>query len=711
MLDIVYGSVASIATSNLLDSIRSLNLDGTLYIGYPVVASADESLTIDSLLICQRHGVVVFDISSAINQAGDWSRLEEQQDDLYRAILSKLSKHKKLFKRRDLAVSPNVVTFLPTPYQPPEDIEVTIACSANLASVLSEFDSISPEYIKPVNAALERVSTIKPTKKRQSVKQSDSRGAKLKKIEEQIANLDQWQKQAAIESPDSPQRIRGLAGSGKTIVLALKAAYWHTQHPDWTIALTFHTRSLYQQFQDLIRRFCFESIEDEPDWKKLKIIHSWGSSAEPGMYSEIAALYSEDPKDFRYGKSKYSQSRAFEGICRELLEVVKERKRECLYDAVLIDEAQDLPIEFFQLVYEVVPEPKRIVFAYDDLQNLGSYAMLPPDKLFGTDENGKPYVQLRNIEGEPKQDIVLQKCYRNTPWALATAHALGFGIYREDGLVQMFDDPGTWTQVGYEVIEGDLAPGKRVTVMRRKDYSPSFFEEKLKPEDAVYCATAFENQVQQAEWVAKNIQTNLQEDELEASDILIIIPDALKLSLEASWVIQALQNRGLKAHIAGKTSSKDRLFFDDSIAITSIFRAKGNEAPMVYILSSEYCFEGLELATKRNILFTAITRSRAWVRICGCGSQMQGLKVEIDKVFGNQFKLSFTVPTEQQLDTMRRVNRDVTPGEKAKIEKDFSDLRRVAERIQKGEVHIDNIPKDLRSMLSKALREKSETNL
>ena len=41
-----------------------------------------------------------------------------------------------------------------------------------------------------------------------------------------------------------------------------------------------------------------------------------------------------------------------------------------LYDAVLIDEAQDLPQPFFELVYRHLKEPKRIMWAYDELQNL-----------------------------------------------------------------------------------------------------------------------------------------------------------------------------------------------------------------------------------------------------------------------------------------------------------------------------------------------------
>ena len=50
-------------------------------------------------------------------------------------------------------------------------------------------------------------------------------------------------KEAAFEVPDGPQRIKGLAGSGKTIVLALKAAYLHTQYPELKIGVTYYTRA------------------------------------------------------------------------------------------------------------------------------------------------------------------------------------------------------------------------------------------------------------------------------------------------------------------------------------------------------------------------------------------------------------------------------------------------------------------------------------
>ena len=62
---------------------------------------------------------------------------------------------------------------------------------------------------------------------------------------------------------------------------------------------------------------------------------------------------------------------------------------------------------------------------------------------------------------------------------------------------------------------------------------------------------------------------------------------------------------------------------EESVAFTGIYRAKGNEAAMVYVINSDLCYDStFELAKKRNQLFTAITRSKAWVRVLGVGENM-----------------------------------------------------------------------------------------
>ncbi len=110
--------------------------------------------------------------------------------------------------------------------------------------------------------------------------------------------------------------------------------------------------------------------------------------------------------------------------------------------------------ELFQLVYMFTKDPKRVVWGYDELQNLSETAMPTTDQLFGTGPNGETLVSLASTADGPRRDIVLPVCYRNTPWALATAHALGLGVSRDGGLLQHPDEPSLWRDIGDRVVQG-----------------------------------------------------------------------------------------------------------------------------------------------------------------------------------------------------------------------------------------------------------------
>ncbi len=120
---------------------------------------------------------------------------------------------------------------------------------------------------------------------------------------------------------------------------------------------------------------------------------------------------------------------AFAGSCERALSEAEGIEQK--YDAVLVDEAQDLPVSFLRICYEMLRKPKRLVYAYDELQSLNSMSLPSPEKLFGNDMDGTPRVKFKyDNDGSSNQDIVLKRCYRNSRPALVTAHALGFGIYR-----------------------------------------------------------------------------------------------------------------------------------------------------------------------------------------------------------------------------------------------------------------------------------------
>ncbi len=350
------------------------------------------------------------------------------------------------------------------------------------------------------------------------------------------------------------------------------------------------------------------------------------------------------------------------------------------------------------MLYNVVVPPRRIMWAYDDLQNLGDYEMRSEEVLFGSDANGEPLVRLRNEADKPKEDIVLPVCYRNTPWALATAHALGFGIYRPQGLVQMFDEASIWPRIGYEVVGGRLELGHHVRMRRRPDSYPPYFPNLVDPIDAVQ-ARVFGTEQEQYDALAQEITRNLREDELGYGDILIVLSNTYSSKMVGARLMSALAQSDIPSHLVGVTASRDEVFQKGSIAITHIHCAKGNEAAMVYIVNADYCHGGFELSRKRNILFTAITRSRCWVRIFGVGDPMAGLKAECDAALAHDFELDFEYPTQEQIGKLARVHRDMTEQERRQWQGKVTAIEEVFRALEAGEVPLDALPKSVRDRL------------
>lgn len=684
-IDIVRGVINNINAANdvvsVIDGMTSYT--GTLYLGYPLTFTDDSVITVDALLISKEKGLTAFIFETDVDNAAD------NQDLLYYQINNALTKYESLRAGRKVAISPSVISIFAGKNHLNSSDDYMYCDSSTLSNTINNLPSFDDKYYTALCEALQKISSMKPKKKRRNVTKSGSKGDIIKNIEKEIANLDEWQKKAAFEVPDGPQRIRGLAGSGKTVVLALKVAYLHSQFPEWNIAITFYTRSLSQQIKNMITNFSYEFIGDAPNWENLHVIHSWGTDNEIGIYSEYASRCGFTALNYNGAIAKYGRDNAFNGVCSELLH--QKTEVDPYYDAILIDEAQDMPISFFKLCYRIVKDPKRVIFAYDELQNLNNATMPSVEEMFGKDSDGNPLVKLINNKNEARQDITLPICYRNTPWALALAHSVGFGIYRKEGIVQLFNDLDLWEDIGYQVTSGTLSYNHEVTLKRKPSSTPQYFQKLMQKEDAVI-TKCFDDAFDQYEWVAEQIYKNINEDELDADDILVIFPNAYYAKSQYSVFRDFLLSKEINSILAGVTADRDTFKVDGFITCSSIYRAKGNEAPMVYIVNADYCACGAEMIKLRNTLFTAITRSRAWVRICGVSDDMRALEAEINKCISNDYELKFKIPTENELERMRLIHRDRTETEKKELKKTQDMIKNLTIALQKGEIEPSSLP-------------------
>ena len=592
MINTVWGSTKKpISSKQLAETLSSeQDLDGTLYIGYPIIGTPEGSFAIDALLVSPQKGLVLFNLIEG-REVGEYG---DDQDEAFNKIQAKLLQHRALIRKRKLRVDIHTVTFAPAVLnlEPHAEEDYLQLCNLqNLIATIDALDNKDDDIFEPLVAVIQAISTLRHGRRRRNIKDPNSKGTKIKALEDSIANLDMQQSAAVVETFEGVQRIRGLAGSGKTIVLALKVAYLHAIHPDWDIAVTFSSWSLKKQFEILITKFALEQTNAEPDWDKVRILNAWGTpggQGRTGIYFEFCRDHDVEYFDYQNARAKFSDEKVFEGACDIAIESAKQFVPK--YDAIFVDEAQNFAPNFLLLCYELLKDPKRLVYAYDELQNLGMQSLPPMEDIFGKKPDGTPRVTLHPEEpGKPKQDIVLDTCYRNSRPALTTAHALGFGIYRKKGLVQIFENSHLWIDVGYRVSNGALADGELVTLERTSGSSPEFLETHSSVDDLI-SFEVFETKEAQTERLVEGILENLAKDELLPDDIIVINPDPLTTRDAVGGARKKLMQKGCNSNLAGVTNSADSFLEPGSVTFTGIYRAKGNEAGMVYIINAQDCF-------------------------------------------------------------------------------------------------------------------------
>ncbi len=705
MIDIVSGTTRKPVASQQLAEFfkrRAASYSGILYFGYPIIAAPDGAFAFDAVWVSRERGIVIFCLVEETEVAEDYGSAQDRSANLLDA---RLRNHTELMRGREFLASPEVITFAPAACVAGNEKAGYPLCNLdNLDSAIERTSWNHPEKFENVVSVLQSISQIRKGKRTRTAVNPESRGSKLRRLEESVANLDYQQGRAVIETVDGVQRIRGIAGSGKTMVLALKAAYLHVCNPDWRIAVTFNSRSLKEQFLQLIKMFVVEQTGDEPDWSALSVINACGSPGGPdrtGLYYEFVRSHGLEYADFQEANRQYGHDRAFASACRDAVAGAKGETH--LYDAILVDEAQELGPDFLQMCFSMLEEPKRLVYAYDEMQSWTCTSLPPPEKLFGTGANGRARVRfLRPQPGLPQQDIVLEKCYRNSRPVLVTAHALGFGIYRKPdvetgtGLVQVFQQPGFWNEIGYREVSGELAEGHTVRLARPPETSPAFLEDHSSIDDLIQFRV-FNTKIEQAEWLVDNIEQNIGKDELTPDDIMVINPNPTKTRQEVGIARRLAFERGVNSHFVGVGFSVDHFFdeHDKSIAFSGIHRAKGNEAAMVYIINAQDCAGSYgQLLQVRNQLFTAITRSKAWVRVLGIGKGMEALVEEFEKVRENNFELEFVYPGKQVLDKMRRLHLDITEDGDRVVKASVDHLSKFVDDFEAGRVRLQDLPKE-----------------
>ncbi|MGK7883875.1 MAG: pentapeptide repeat-containing protein [Crocosphaera sp.] len=508
---------------------------------------------------------------------------------------------------------------------------------------------------------------------------NNSKGKLIQSLRKYIYQFDLQQEKIAKQIPTGFQRIRGIAGSGKTVLLCQKAAIMHLKYPHWKIAFVFFSRSLYgeiiQQIDQWIRYFSHQQQTYNINNQQLQVFHGWGSREQLGFYRFLCQVTKVVP--LGVNQTTFQQpSEALGEVCVNLLNQTAIPQ---IFDAILIDEGQDFMVKnwlyqgkqpFYWLAYQALRpvdavdiKQKRLIWTYDELQSLDSLEVPHPSEIFGQELGN---IVTGKYDNEINKTEIMSRCYRTPHSIIIAAHAMVMGWLRTQGILTGISDKKDWQSLGYEV-RGELKEGRKITITRPLENSPNPLPKTC--QEPLIKFNKYLSRQQEISALYQQIYQNLRQDGLRPSqEILVLILgnyfDSFRLQqTTANFLIR----QGIDIYIPGSKKCNDltqentpslttefknnpnQFWYEGAITISRIHRAKGQEAEIVYIIGLDNIAKAENNLLFRNQLFVAMTRSQGWLTISGIGNY--SLYQELENVLKqkDRFTINYQTPKQREI--------------------------------------------------------------
>lgn len=392
-----------------------------------------------------------------------------------------------------------------------------------------------------------------------------------------------------------PRLIRGVAGSGKTVVLAeLVARYLQRRGniPLPHVGVTCFNRTLVpflrQKIEVAWRGHGHTAAEPLPSLTTQHLnglLWSLKAAGWPLQYIGVNQLPDATPRALAYR----AQIAAF-------AQVQPAHYHALCFDALFVDEAQDFePAELALLSDLVKPDSvtgeKTLVLCYDDAQNL-----------YGRTRPVWREIGLNVAIGDRSR--VMRRCFRNSRQTVELAFNVLLGSHAPADLRV---HTRQYADVGY-LREHNL-------VAEADGYFQVHFAERNGERPMVQ---SFATRHQEQAWIVGQLAHLIQEEAVRPEDILLIADQPRSVSLDLPALLAQLQQRlpELAIHHAygDRANKDDYLFTEHQLTIASVYSAKGYDAPIVFLLGADlfpYTKEG------RAAFYVAATRAKYRLVITG----------------------------------------------------------------------------------------------
>lgn len=634
----------------LANRLADASLAGTMFIGYPHVKANDPDFPSPALYLSQESGLLVFDFTlfehSTISKE---DIATESPYPICQLIAEELSKRDNFGPDKRSMLKP-VVFFVHQSKNATLSNGDRVTTTENAPKCVHSCTGISKELYVWLHNFLRRIYST-PILKGSALDQKQycsNPGVTPSRLESY--NSVVTENIEFVESIVGPQTVTGLAGTGKTTLLAYKAAFLHYKYPDWRILFAFQTRSQHEPLKTMIESFFQGLAGRKPDWEKLSVFHAWGGLSLQGLYHDLCEKIDLKPAGLSPTRPSSHYEHAFREICDKLLVKKRNKKIEELYDAVLIDEAQDHPPSFFRVVYHATKHPRRITTALDPLQNfesLGADSIIQRISSAIRQHNGNELYELESRN--------LTVNYRNSSATINTALSVGLGSYRKQGSLRLIANPVQW-------IDSRLKPTHRDIMCRKTDQLPkttSMVSDTSRAQTSIdeIEFRCFSNKKEERRWIASQISVRILENGYRPEDALVIVANPNDVHEELMKLSEAFFDQDFGLHAPGLISSQQSFSQENSIPVVEVNRVKGEESRLVYIVGADYFNSEPNLAPKRKMLHTAMTRSIDKVHVSGLGIAMQNLVDECRNAKADQFSLLYKPPLRSQIAEKKKIDR------------------------------------------------------
>lgn len=384
-----------------------------------------------------------------------------------------------------------------------------------------------------------------------------------------IKTMDLHQEKLAKQIGDKNRLIRGVAGSGKTLILAARAKILAKQHPDWKILILCYNISLARAIEQMI-------------------IHM--------MYTPDNLLDFSDGTDGFNPKPHQIQVRNFHAYLRQDLKISEEKIPLLLeklesgeailpkYDAIMIDEGQDFEGKWLKLVSNLLnPDTMSLLLVEDRAQSIYKRA--------------RSYIQDTGLSFQGRSKV-LSINYRNTAQIVKFA----WDFY------QHFS--GLKNKVVSKEMEGEIIAPQST---RRKGEEPAIIRRS--------------NFFEEAQIVALQIRKLHIEGKIPYHEILILYRVRRNKGQDYVAILQQkLRELDIPYYWIAESSDSKRAFErnEESVKISTIDSSKGLDFQVVFMVNLDntpwYLEEDLEQEASR--LYIGMTRAKQYLCLSYSGDSV-----------------------------------------------------------------------------------------